>query len=808
MTTSSTSSDPLGPILAQFVADLDDTADPARLLADYRAKYPQIADKLERIAALNKDLRQRRAKDADAAPARLGEFRIVRKVAVGGMGTVYEAIQEPLNRRVAVKMIRRDSLNPWGRDRFLHEQSVLASFHQTHIVPIHTAGQAGDLQYFAMPYIEGVTLQNVIKSIRRQPTSPGFRTPNLATLARDPYLSTAHALGETDLETRPAKVGGTRQPPKSHVRLSIDYFRSVASVMADAADAFEYVHDLEILHRDLKPSNLMVDSDGQCWIIDFGLAAYLQEADRTAAGPDRQGRIGDRALLTSSLTGGDVIGTPSYMAPEQWRGEKLDRGTDVWGLGATLYEMLTLQPAFAGESVREIEQLVLSKDPLPPHHVMEGVPRDLSAVCLKALQKEPAARYPTAGEFAADLRRWLNHEPVMARRTRLLRRIGLWIRRNRAWAAAIAIFLSASAALAAITVHSAQVRERQQHRESLLQQVQNVRLLPHQVTENKNWYEDGQALVREAVQLGAGRDVQDQAAGLLSGVNARLAKWMSGFRASSIAIDAEGRRVLIGGTADDEARIWDSRTDLTQLSGLRGSGPVAFSREGRPWQLVGSTQDRFRLILWDVASRQLVRELIMPQQAPTPPGGAWRDLQLFLTADGGFAAALAIADEHPTLTVWGARSGKVLRQITQAGRELSAVAVSPDGAWLAAGDRKGQVSVWPLPSGDPLALPSSARTEIDCLAFGPNPHAGAGTAAETEAVGRWLLAGGHAAGKTTIWDLRGACRSRNVADRITTFMPSPSARMESPWPRPGARARNFGTLPRAACSWTCTIATT
>jgi WD40 repeat protein len=302
---------------------------------------------------------------------------------------------------------------------------------------------------------------------------------------------------------------------------------------------------------------------------------------------------------------------------------------------------------------------------------------------------------------------------------------------------------------AARELHSAQAREREQRREGLLQQVQNVRLLPHQVTEHEDWLEDGWSLVRQAVQLRKGPDVQDQAAALLAGVNASRAKWMPGFRASSIAVDAEGRRVLIGGTRDDEAKLWDPRTDQLELSGLRGSGPVTFSRDGVPWQLVCNSGDRFSLILWDVTHRRTVREVRVPRPANARSAETPGESKIFLTSDGAFAAATTALDGSALVTAWETSNGRVIRQIAQVNRDITALAVSEDGSFVALGDSNGQVSVWPLPTGKPFPVPSAGRTQVESLAFGLNAR-GRGNPDKTA---HWLLAGGDAGGKATIWDL-------------------------------------------------------
>jgi len=652
------------------------------------------------------------------------------------------------------------------RARFLREQTVLASLHQTHIVPIHTAGQSGDLQYFVMPYIEGVTLHQIIETVKREQTlSPGARTPTLAKLASRRVDSTVLAgANETTTFRTDDRLPAPASPPQK-IRLSMDYFRSIAKVMLDAAEAFHHVHGLQILHRDLKPSNLMVDAAGECWIIDFGLAAYLHDGVRPDAGSDGARPVSAAAHIHRRLTvwEGHGPGTPPYMAPEQWRNGKVDARTDVWGLGVTLYELLTLRQAFPGASHDEIQRKIESNDPPPPHQFVSGMPHDLEAVCLKALKKEPSARYQTAKELAADLRRWLNHEPVTARRTRVPRRVWLWARRNRGWATALVVFCLAClacAAAAAAEIRSernraafAETEELQQQRESLLQRMQNVRLMPHRISEiagYMNWLDEGLGLVQRAAQIRRDDVLRDQAAAFLSGIGGHAVKIVPDFDASAVAFDAEGRRVLISGSSKDEARIWDSETDETQKTKLTGAGPVTFRPDGTALQLVASGTDRFPLLLRDVAKGSVIRELRVPLDSRGAPNDEFLVSAKVLTSEGKFAAASATAKSGAEFcVVWDAASGRIIRQISHAGGHITAVAVSPDGSFLAVGDVEGRVAVWPLPEGEPFPLPSASSTELHCLEFGRHVH---GPASQDRA-DKWLLAGGDAGGSVTIWDL-------------------------------------------------------
>jgi serine/threonine protein kinase/WD40 repeat protein len=741
-------------VLAQFVAELDAAADVAAVVGDYAARHPHLAGQLAEVAQLVGKLDDLYARPASSKPARFGEFRIVRELPGGGMGRIYEAIQEPLGRRVAVKTIRSERLSPQMRERFLREQTVLGALHQTHIVPIHTAGQTGDFHYFAMPFIEGVTLNEITQAVRRRdgrlsnPPSTGF-----AALVSQ-CLELLHGTGR---ET-PDSHRRTR-PPSNPIGLSIEYFRSVAAVLRDAAQACHHVHGLQILHRDLKPSNIMVDTAGECWIIDFGLAALIEAEGRSSEASDASRLDATSEQLRRRLTveGAGSPGTPAYIAPEQWRKERVDARTDVWGLGVTLYELLTLRPAFSGATLEEIRRKILTEDPPAPRQLVQGVPADLAAVCRKAMRKNPDNRYRTASEFAADLARWLRHEPVSARPSRVPRRVWLWCRRNRGWAAAITFLALGSGGLAVMQIQaereraaSLQVRELSQRRERLLERMQNLRLLPHLATPNANWFDEGWDLVRQAGEIRRDETLQDQAAAFLAGMNGRLSKFRLGFEGSSVAFDADGQRALIGGNDNDEARIWNARTDRTQKSGMAGSGPVAFRADGTACQLVATEKNRLPLLLWDAGRRRLIRKLIPAPGGKQRAGDEARVTSLFLAPEGAFAAAIAAgSDGAAELTVWSTERGDVVRQIRQNGRQPSAIAVSDDGRLLAAGDREGRLAVWSLPDGESLSPPTARRSSIKCLAFGRNVQ----VRSLADLRSNWLLAGGDAGGTVTVWDL-------------------------------------------------------
>ncbi len=314
---------------------------------------------------------------SDSLPlSMLGEFHLLREIGRGGMGVVYEAHQLPLGRRVALKVLPSTaSLDPRNRQRFQLEAQAAAILHHEHIVPVFGIGFDQGVHYYAMQFIDGRSLTELIRGVRRDGTS-GSRVNSSA---------------------------GDRH-----------HWRAVAHFGLQAAEALDHAHDLGVIHRDIKPSNLLIDDRGHLWVTDFGLARVLQ------ANPD----------VTAT---GDLVGTLRYMSPEQARGDKgvIDPRVDIYALGATLYELLTLQPAFNASDRQQLLRQILHEEPVPPRRLRPSLPRDLETIVLKAMDKEPRARYRSSREMAEDLRRFLDDRPVRARRPSLVDRAAKWSRRHR-----------------------------------------------------------------------------------------------------------------------------------------------------------------------------------------------------------------------------------------------------------------------------------------------------------------------------------------------------------------------------------------
>jgi serine/threonine protein kinase len=334
----------------------------------------------------------------------LGDFRIVRELGWGGMGVVYEAEQLSLARRVALKVLPfAATMDRRHLQRFQNEARAAASLEHPHIVPVYGVGCERGVHYYAMKLIDG---QSLAEFIQQQGAGAGSRGPREGGVL-DPSAVTA-----------PLAAAPTERAPRTAAA-----YRRIAEWGIQAAEALEHAHGVGIVHRDVKPANLMIDGHGALWVTDFGLA-------RTAV---------DNGLTMT----GDVLGTLRYMSPEQAlaRHGLVDHRTDVYSLGVTLYELLTGQPAVGGKDRQQILNAITLEEPRPPRQVDPTIPSDLETIVLKAAAKEPHERYATAQALAEDLRRFLQDEPIRARRATLLQRARKWARRHRATVGAAAVCL-------------------------------------------------------------------------------------------------------------------------------------------------------------------------------------------------------------------------------------------------------------------------------------------------------------------------------------------------------------------------------
>lgn len=313
----------------------------------------------------------------------LGDYVLRREVGRGRMAVVYEAWERSMGRTVALKALRSGTAADAGISaRFMREAQAAGKLRHRNIVPVFFMGVKDETPFYAMEYVEGETLAQILRSVKKA-------------------------------ESGAATVFGKKD--------RFEYFTNVADAFADVADGLHYAHSSRVVHRDIKPSNLILDRGrdrgesryGHLRVLDLGLARLEVEESL--------------ALF------GDFVGTLRYMSPEQARPRSgsRDRRTDIYSLGATLYEMLTFEPPFQGRDDRDTLRRIIRKEPRPPHALNSAVPRDMESIVLKCLRKEPRDRYRTAEALAQDLRRFLRRDPIEARPQSVWEKLGRHLCRYR-----------------------------------------------------------------------------------------------------------------------------------------------------------------------------------------------------------------------------------------------------------------------------------------------------------------------------------------------------------------------------------------
>lgn len=429
----------LAEVAEDFLRRIEEGENPK--VAEYAERYPALAEVLHQvlpaltIVGSSRDVWPMADKiwDTDVSRERiLGDFKILREVGRGGMGVVYEAREISLGRCVALKVLPfAGLLDPRQLKRFKMEAQVAAQLHHTHIVPVFSVGCDRGVHYYAMQYVNGNSLASIIHQLKE-----GVSAVTHETDESQPCSLTHHL----------TSTGSTRDP---------DYIRAVVRIGIQAAEALQHAHDQAVIHRDIKPSNLMIDVLGHLWVTDFGLARYQ-----------------DGSVATLTLPG-NILGTLRYMSPEQaaGRGTVLDKRTDIYSLGATLYELLTLEPVFVGSGHHELIRKIENETPRSLRYLNPAVPVDLETIVLKALAKAPQDRYATCGDLAEDLQRFLEHVPIKAKRPTWGERLVKWSQRHRSLVtAALVVFMVMGITLCVSTVF---IWQEKKHTEVALVQAQS-----------------------------------------------------------------------------------------------------------------------------------------------------------------------------------------------------------------------------------------------------------------------------------------------------------------------------------------------
>ena len=562
-----------------------------------------------------------------------GDYEIIREIAHGGMGVVFEARQVSLDRTVALKMILAGQLaDDNDVKRFHTEAEAAAKLDHPGIVPIFEVGQHEGQHYFSMGFVEGQSL--------------------------------SHRLADGPLPAREA-----------------------AELIRRVSEAIEYAHQHGVIHRDLKPANILLDSNDNPRVTDFGLAKKIQ---------------GDSGLTGS----GQIMGTPSYMPPEQAGGKRGEVGpaADVYSLGATLYALTTGRPPFQAATAMDTVLQVLSDEPVSPRRLNPALPRDLETICLKCLEKDPGKRYARAAALGEDLRRYLSGEPIVARPVTRLERAVKWTRRK----PAIAALLALVAMVTALGLGGVLWQWRTAVRQTELAQ---RRLYDVQMNLVQRYWEDYNGTLLH-------QGLVDQLPANQGGVDRRGFEWfywqrkMSGDhltvkldykRVSSLAYSPDGRRLA---SAGGDLKVWDAATgqEIQTLEGHSGHLTcVAFSPDGQRIAAAGDASNSA-----NSGSGPRGIDLAKVPSNPHKPGGE--------------------------VKVWGAETGREIWTLTGHTRKVSSLAYSPDGQRLASAAQDG-VKLWDTRTGQEIQTFKGPSGIVTCVAYSPD--------------GRRLAFAG---GDLTVWD--------------------------------------------------------
>jgi WD40 repeat protein/serine/threonine protein kinase/tetratricopeptide (TPR) repeat protein len=560
-------------------------------------------------------------------------FKVVREVGRGGMGIVYEAIELALGRRVALKVLPPLSAGPNTVARFHREVRAAGRLHHTNIVPIYGVGQDGGLFYYAMQFIEGEGLDRLIARLRRDRAVPA--QGRQATEADEPKDRPLTSSPSSTKAGPPPEESGRLTPSSGASGLA--HSRTVARIGLQVAGALAYAHRSGFLHRDIKPSNILLDPAGTAWVADFGLAKGAE----------------DEEALTQT---GDIIGTIRYLPPERFDGHSDARG-DVYSVGATLYELLTLRPVFEETDRSRLIERVLGTEPIPPRQIDRHIPNDLETVILKAIEKDPARRYATADQMAEDLRRFLADEPILARRASAVERYLRWARRHPAIAVLGGVL---TAVLIGATIASVLVAGR----------------------------------------MAALASVNKRAADSEHG--ARVAAQKAQTQAVLERQRAEHHLYIARiGQAESALRLFDSDTAQALLDQCRPE-PGGSDRRGWEW---------FYLYQW---CRPELRTISLPTTADTQAVAVSPDGQLLAVGCSQPYAWLSGEDPPAPAFVIGLRDGTVRHALDGHRSYVYAVSFRPDGRRLATLGAEGTIRVWDTGSGQELrAIGLGARVGLE-----------------------------------------------------------------------------------------------
>ncbi len=831
MTTSSDARNPVEALAEEFLDRKRHGEQPT--LREYVERYPELADDIRDLfpaLLMMEDLGESSGGTTGSLAAgnsaavgvrlqRLGDYRILREIGRGGMGVVYEAEQESLGRRVALKVLSASALlDPKQVRRFEREAKAAAKLHHTNIVPVFGVGRQDGHHYFVMQFIAGLGLDVVLDDLRRlrggkseaKPVSAANRVACLtgADVARSLLTGRFDADGppEDGSVTEPfedaAPPAANGPPADSGVSSALlpgsselsssdpdrQFYRSVARIGVQVAEALEYANRQGILHRDVKPSNLLLDNHGNVWVADFGLAKTAEADDLTHTG--------------------DILGTIRYMAPERFSGH-CDARSDVYSLGLTLYELVALRPAYEAADRHTLMDRVLHEEPERLKKRAPGVPRDLETIIAKAISRDPATRYVTAAALADDLRRFVDDRPIQARRISPAERLARWCKRNKVLASSLGVAAFALVAMAAMSLLYAD-RQRRHASELAAAQGYSARLAgkykdaldesnrrmarldlgrartafeKDQIDVGMLWLVESLKAATEAGDAFARR----AALANLSAWRQHLVGVKHVFHHSKsvleVAFSPDGKMIATA-SWDKTARVWDLATGqpigppITHRDAVRS---VAFSPDGH-WLATASNDGTARI--WDVASGRPIGPVLehagfvfciafSPDGRRVVTGCADRGVRVWDALTGARVGQPMLHDDlvfdaayspdgkliltgswDKTARLWDAASGTPVGHPLVHPGFVYCVAFSPDGKILATGGADSQARLWDSATGSSIGQPIAHSGSVWDVAFSPD--------------GRTLVTGS-SDGKAQFWDVATGRRTGRTLEHQGTI---------------------------------------
>lgn len=570
---------------------------------------------------------------------RLGDFQILKEIGRGGMGIVYEAEQISLQRRVALKVL-----------------SPHLSFSKPAIMKFRREAEAGGRQ-------------------------------------RHPGIVSVYAVGEQEgihFIVQELIEGGTTLSNRleklcSEDDLPLGYFREVAQTTVQVTDALDHAHESGVIHRDVKPSNIMLDRDGRPKLTDFGLA-----------------KIKDALALSRS---GEFAGTPYYMSPEQVSSRKrgIDHRTDVYSLGVTLYEMLTLTRPFDGESSHEVLKKVLFQEPRDPCRVNTRVPRDLGVICLKAMEKGPDRRYQTMGEFKEDLNRFILGEPIRAKPAGALTRIGKRLRRNPVLSTLVGLIILSLIALGFYIPYAHLAQRKTERLEREILGLNLINFAGNALSENP-----GLALNLgiEGAERHPGHQANEMLIDALLQIHER--KVLSHDSEVSGAVFSPDAMIAASVGPDGIVRLWDwtHGEKVQEFRGYEdGINTIAYDPGGQSL-LTGSDDGIVRLCNADNGSE------IWKRQGHTAPVRS-----VNYSHDGTMAAS---ASEDMTVRLWDLSSGEIIATFTGHGWIVRYAAFNPTDDRLVTASEDGAIRLWDVREKKEIASRTEHEGVVTFAAFSPD----------------------------------------------------------------------------------------